>query len=407
VPESLDVVVIGAGLAGVACAAHLRQRGVTSLALVEQGSGVGAFWRGNYDRIRLHSPFHDLPDDGDLRKRFGMFLARDELLAYLEAYATRHGLDEHVRFGEAVERVAKGGGGWDVRTSSGALRARAVVVATSNNRIALRPTLPGEASFGGRILHSREYRNPREFRGTRVLVVGSGNSAAEIALDLSEGGAASVAMWVRAPRHVLNLKKMGFMARVARLLRIDLTPQRLARNHAFTRTHPDFRKELAKKDAFFSRFTMDLTRCGIRAPEEGPAVQMYVRGRIPWYDQGTVAQIDRGRIEVIDGNRHAIETLVPHGVRFVGREAPFDAIVLATGFQPGLDAFLDEPDRFLAHDEDMHRRMPRTDGRGQSVVEESLFFPGFDITLNGGLSLGLWGFEVADRVVGTLGHSSR
>ncbi len=396
----LDVAIVGAGLAGLACAARLRQLGIERFAVLEQGEGVGAFWRGNYDRIRLHSPFHDLPDDGGLRKRFGMFLARDELVGYLERYARHHGLDDHLRLGQRADRVRRDGDGegWTLDTPAGVVRSRFVVVATAYNRKPVMPALPGADQYAGRLLHSRAYRNAEPFRGQRVLVVGSGNSAAEIALDLAEGGAASVAMWIRAPRHVLSLKSMGRILRVVRLLRLGLTPQELDDGHRYTRTHPEFVAQAAKKDAVFARFSLDVSRIGLEQPDEGPASQMYRRGRVPWFDQGTLAAIDAGRIEVVDGKHHPIESLTPEGVRFADRDAAYDAIVLGTGFEPGLEDILADAEKLTWWNPDMGRRMPRTDGRSRSSEEPTLFFPGFDLTVNGGLSLGRWGFEVADAV---------
>ncbi len=87
--ELLDALVIGAGFAGLGTAARLRQRGAPRFALLEQGANVGEFWRTNDDRIQLHSPFHDLPDDGGERASYGIFSKRDELVAYFEAYARR------------------------------------------------------------------------------------------------------------------------------------------------------------------------------------------------------------------------------------------------------------------------------------------------------------------------------
>jgi cation diffusion facilitator CzcD-associated flavoprotein CzcO len=72
----LDALVIGAGFAGLATAARLRRRGVACFTLLEQGPDVGQFWRTNYDRIHLHSPFHDPPDDGGERARYGTFIGR-------------------------------------------------------------------------------------------------------------------------------------------------------------------------------------------------------------------------------------------------------------------------------------------------------------------------------------------
>ncbi len=394
----LDVAIVGAGFAGLACAARLRSAGVERLALLEQGDDVGAFWRGNYDRIRLHSAYHDLPDDGGIRRRFGAFMARDQLLEYFEAYTQRHRLRERLHCGERVRRLRRAGERWEFETSSGRARARFAVVATAYNRKPVDPKLGGRERYTGRLLHSREYRNATPFRGARVLVVGNGNSAAEIALDLAAGGARAVALHSRGPRHVISMRALGFVAPVVRALGLEFTPRRLEEGHHYTRTHPGFAAKLEQKDALFRRFSLDLSRHGIRRPEVGPATLMLRNGRVPWFDQGTVAAIRAGRIDVIDGVKRPLLGLGETGAQLGDREETFEAIVLGTGFEPGLDELLEDADRLLYWNADMARRMPNTDGRSRSSVEPTLFFPGFDLSANGGLSLGLWGREVADTI---------
>ena len=68
-----ELIVVGAGFAGLSLAAHLRKFHFDDFLLLEKGANVGGFWAGNYDRIRIHSPYHDLPGDGGLRRRYGTF----------------------------------------------------------------------------------------------------------------------------------------------------------------------------------------------------------------------------------------------------------------------------------------------------------------------------------------------
>jgi indole-3-pyruvate monooxygenase len=403
--ELLDALVIGAGFAGLGTAARLRQRGVPRFALLEQGANVGEFWRTNYDRIQLHSPFHDLPDDGGERARYGIFLKRDELVAYFEAYARRHGVYESARFGERVTRVARDGDAWRVEATSGVFRARTLAVATAGNRVPIVPKLGGEDAFRGELLHSKRYRNPAPFAGKRVLVVGSGCSGAEIALDLATGGAAHVAMWVRSPRWVISLWRMAGIARVARFLRVAFTPAKIAASHRVGRLDAGFAKELAQKDGVMRLCALDAAHFGLERPARGPAEEMYLHGRIPWFDVGTHAAIEAGRIEVIDGKRRPIATLTDDGAQLGERAERYDAVILGTGFQPGLEELLAEPERLLAVRPETGLLYPITDGRCASSVEPTLFFPGFDLNANGGLSLGRWGFEVADRMADALARA--
>ena len=399
--ETFDVIVVGAGMAGIACAARLRAREVGRFCVLDQGDNVGASWRRRFERLSLNSPFHDLPDDDGLRGRWGMFLHRTELVSYLEEYANLHKLATVMRFRERVATIRRASGSWKVRTTVGTYDAKFVVVATAINRVPRYPNIPEHDHFAGRRIHSCEYWNADPFRDHRVLVVGSGNSAADIALDLVEGAARSVTLWVRAPRHVLSREAFARAARIARRLGIAFTPESLADAHRYTWIHSAWRERLSEQDRFLESFSIDLSRYGIRQPQEGPATQVGTLGREPWYDSGTAREIEAGRIEVVDGTVEMIERFTQDGLRFTTGERPFDAVIFGTGFVPRLEEFIDESE-VLCWDDRRRSLVPRTDGRCRSTVQPSMFFPGFDETPYGGMSLGLWGAEVADVVASEL-----
>jgi len=392
-----DVIVIGCGLSGLSVAAALRAYHVDDFFVLEQGAQVGAFWAGNYDRIRLHSAFHDLPHDGGARSKYGIFLERDELLTYLREYAMYHRLDQHLHLDERVVRVRRRGGRWEVESEHGTYVARFVAVATSAYSVPVVPEIPGRAVFQGTCIHSREYRNSEPFRGKRVLVVGNGNSAAEIALDLAEGGATEVRMLSRGPRHVIPLRFMARVVRVLRFLRIDFTDRAFDRDHRLTKVNPGFRRNLRRRDAMLSPLCVDLSRYGIRKPEEGPVTEMLLKGRVPVFDVGAIPLIRRGSIGIIDGNVRPLQRLTATGLRLGDSEEQCDAVILATGFKAAL-AFLDEPERLLAWDDDRGQLLPITNGRCRSAVEPTLFFPGFDLSAIGGFGLGRWGWEIGQAI---------
>src|SRR5436309_2991971 len=180
--ERHEVVVVGAGSAGLATAALLRRRGLHPLVL-EAGDGPGAAWRERYDRLRLHTPrlLSGLPGHR-IPRRYGRWVRRDDLLAYFKQYAEAQGVE--VRTGVRVERVDAG---WDLETSAGPLQAATVIVATGYNGAPFIPDWPGRAAFTGELIHSSQYLNPAPYRGRDVLVVGAGNSGAEIATDVADG----------------------------------------------------------------------------------------------------------------------------------------------------------------------------------------------------------------------------
>lgn len=398
-----DAIVIGAGFCGLGVGAALRAAGVRRFLIVEQGRGVGDFWSRTYDRLHLHSAYHDMPRDGGLRRSYPTFLARDELLDYLRRYADLHGLGPHLRFDTRVSRVARianadDGYDWEVDGGDGRMLARHVAVATAVNRVPKGPTLAGRAAFGGRVLHSAEYRNAAPFVGHAVLVVGSGNSAAEIALDLVEGGARDVAMWVRGARHFLPMKRMALLFRLSRLLGF-FDEARAAAAHGITWGTPEFERVIAARDRLVRRLSVDLSRYGIRMPERGPMAETFHAGRIATFDQGAIPKIRSGAIRVVDGNAHPLRGLAEDGVRLGDTVMPFDDVVLATGFEPRLEDFVADPE--LLGPVLQWERYPLTDGRCRSRIHPSIF-PGFDRTPLGGHSLGRWGWEVGERIAEAL-----
>ena len=180
-----EAIVIGAGPAGLACAAALRKIG-KSVVVLEQADKVGSSWRRHYDRLRLHTPKRNsglpgLPMPG----RYSNYVSRDEFIAYLEQYA------EHLRiaprFGARVVGV-KRRERWIVETETASLTADNVIFATGIAGSPFRPRWPGIESFPGPVLHSSEYVNAKPFAARGVLVVGLGNSGGEIAIGPASSG---------------------------------------------------------------------------------------------------------------------------------------------------------------------------------------------------------------------------
>src|SRR5919108_20273 len=276
-----QVVVVGAGPAGLASAAELRRAGIKAVVL-ERAGAVGSSWRGRYDRLRLNSsrPFSKLP-----RTRFargtGIFPTRDEVVSYLEAYAKRHELD--VRLGTRVERVDAEGDGWIVRTSNGDISASQVVMASGYAHTQYIPEWPGRKRYGGRLLHSGDYRNPAPFRGEDVLVVGPGCSGMEIAYELATHGARRVRLAVRTPPNIILRSPVGpLLARA--MLRL-----------------PTHRADRIIRKAS-EREIGDLTAYGLPAPEEGVFSRLKRLGVAPAIvDKETIEAIKDGRIEIVAG----------------------------------------------------------------------------------------------------------
>src|SRR3954447_8079503 len=196
-----EVLVVGAGPAGVAGAACLRRRGVDVL-VVDRGGAVGDSWRRRYDRLHLHTPRVQSALPGlRIPRRFGRWVAKDDMAEYLRLYADHHGIAP--RFGVEVTRLERDGEGWKAETGGEPLSARQVVLASGYNREPVLPDWPGQDTFRGELLHASRYSGPERFRGRDVLVVGAGNTGAEIAADLAESGAARVRLAVRTPPNLV------------------------------------------------------------------------------------------------------------------------------------------------------------------------------------------------------------
>jgi putative flavoprotein involved in K+ transport len=180
--ERYETVIIGAGQAGLATGYHLARLG-RSFVILEADRRVGDVWRRRWDSLHLFTPasLDGLPGWGFPAKGWS-FPSRDDMADYLEAYAARFGLA--VRTGTPVDQVTRNSDGTYVVTAAGRrLEADNVVVATGAYQV---PTTPGFASQldpGIVQLHSNDYRGPSQLQDGGVLVVGAGNSGAEITLE--------------------------------------------------------------------------------------------------------------------------------------------------------------------------------------------------------------------------------
>ena len=181
--QQLGTVVIGGSQAGLAVGYYLKQRGLPFV-ILDENDRVGAAWRNRWDSLRLFTPgrYNGLPGM-PFPGSPGAYPTKDETADYLDAYARAFELP--VRTGVKVDRLAKTGDRFEVTCGQQALSAENVVVATgafNNPRV---PSFARELDQSIVQLHSKEYRNPSQIQKGAVLVVGAGNSGAEIAMELA------------------------------------------------------------------------------------------------------------------------------------------------------------------------------------------------------------------------------
>ena len=403
--SDFDVIVIGGGFGGLATTVALRRYGVTNVCLLEGGQSYGNFWTTNYDRISLHTAWHCLPDDGGDNDNYSMFKTRDQLLAYFVNYAERHRLKDITRFDTTVTGISRDGTGseypWSVTSADGDLRARYVVVATGYCRRPVSPKFENQNAYSGDLRHSKAYRNAEPYVGKRVLVVGTGNSGAEISIELVEAGAASVAMLGYGPRYYIPIAAYSELLHQAREMGAA-GPAGVINLHAFTPGTQAFDEQLLAFDEMLGPLAEDLSEFGLDLPSDGPFTEFNRTHRVPVLDHGAAALIRSGVIEVL---KDRIDAFTANGVKMTANgERDFDAVILATGFESGLDEFV--PAELTEVVPSHGNLFPKTDGRCKSTVHDDLYFVGFDQALMSGQALGLWGFEVAEKIASDLGTFS-
>ena len=183
ITNNVDVAVIGGGQAGLATGYYLRRTGL-SFAILDAEAGPGGAWRHGWDSLTLFSPapWSSLPG-WQMPGGAAPVPDRAAVLDYLAAYERRYALPIHRP--AQVRAVRRDGEGFAIETDAGIWRARAVVSATGTWRRPLWPWYPGQERFTGRQLHSAHYRSPGAFAGQRVIVVGGGNSGAQILAEVS------------------------------------------------------------------------------------------------------------------------------------------------------------------------------------------------------------------------------
>lgn len=369
--------VIGGGPGGLAAAAALRAQGQRAVVL-EKSADVGASWRRHYDRLHLHttrrwSSLPGLP----MPRRFGRWVSRDNVVRYLEKYAEHHELE--VVTGVEVSRIdrAPDGTGWRLTATGGReLTGRAVVVATGFNHTPRIPDWSGRDTFTGELVHAADYRDPAPYAGKDVLVVGVGNTGAEIAVDLVEGGASRVRLAVRTVPHILRRSTAGWPAQGTGIL-VRRLPVAL----------------VDRAGGLLTRVSMpDLAEQGLPRPDTG----LYSRvkdGAIPVQDVGLIDAVKGGRVVPVA----AVESFDEDAVVLAdGTRITPDAVIAATGYLRSLEGL-------VGH-------LGVLDARGRPVVHGArtpkqapgLYFTGFTNPISGMLrELALDAEKIAKKLART------
>jgi cation diffusion facilitator CzcD-associated flavoprotein CzcO len=321
--------VIGAGPCGLATLKNLLQAGCGDVICYDESSSIGGNWAYSDDpkRISVYECSHIISskrmssfDDFPMPKNYPDYPSHRQLLIYFSNYAKAFGLEPHIRLESRVEYCdRRDDGRWSVRVSSkGETREEVfdwLLVCSGHHRQPFVPDYPG--SFTGLIIHSAAYKRPDPFRGQRVLVVGAGNSAADIAVDISRVASETV-ISMREGTYFIPKLMFG---------------QPIDTVYAFW-------KSIIPKPIFQAIFKLSLRLAigrwedyGLQAPVSPPLTKH------PTLNSSLLEALRHGRLTAQRG----IARYDGATVHFTdGTHADFDAIVMGTGFRTTFP-FLSEP----------------------------------------------------------------
>ena len=367
---STQTLIIGAGAAGLACAACLQKEG-SEFILLEKNSQAGGSWRNHYERLHLHTskawsalPFKDFDDT------MPKYPSRRQVVDYMDQYAKEMNIEPI--FNTEVLSIKKLNDKWMVESSNGTYEADYVIVATGMNAIPNIPGIEGIENFKGEVIHSSQYKNGAAFVSKQVLVIGFGNSACEQAMCLYEHGAFP-SLSVRSPVNVLPRDMFGFSVLELGKLTYKL-PAKLA----------------DRINAPLVRFLVgDLAKLGLKKSPIGPREQIEKQGKIPLLDIGVIELIRQGNIKLygdilrIDDKEVYFES---------NRHQQFDAIILATGYRHTLDSIL-EPAYLNVND------LKKPVGKQLRFGKDGLYLCGFYLSPMGMLrEIGIEAKEIAKHI---------
>lgn len=336
--ESEQVVVIGAGPAGLSVAWALKRRGIAPRVL-EKTAAVGDVWRNHYEGLTLNTGrfFSRLAGD-PIPAAAGRWPRRDDMVALLSSYPARGGFSVETGVDVSTVTLDETTGLWEIACPERApILARIVVLAVGMSRLPVIPQWPELKAFRGQVIHSSKFRRASDYAGKSVLVVGSGNSGAEIASRLAEY--ADVAISVRTPPHILPRSVLGVP-----LAAIGVATRKLPASWVDRLLH------------WLQRIYIgDLAKYGLPRAQVGVSQKFASSHVTPTLYPRFAGDLRRGRIKVVG----AVDSFTPDGViveAFAGRTGEEkislqpDVVVAATGFRSGLTDIVRVPGKRMPLD---------------------------------------------------------
>jgi len=352
--KEANTIIVGASISGLASAACLQKHGIEYI-IIEKTNSVGTPWRNYYRRLHLHTNkrISNLPFK-KFARTIPRYPSRQQVVDYLDDYQKEHMINPI--FNTEAARIVKGPGGWMTETNNGVFKSKYVIIATGAFAKPKAVHVKGMATFPGQIVHSYDYKTGSDYKGQKVLVVGFGNSACEIAIDLYEQGARP-SMAVRSPVNVIPRDVFGIP-----ILELSIAMRGLPARFVDTVNAPLLRLLVG-----------DITKLGLKKLPYGPLEQIQKTASIPLLDIGTIKHIREGHIRIYDDIDHIQGGTVHFSS---GKKEDFDGIVAGIGYDNGHAGIVDvDPSRF----EDLKHPVNKQKYFGK----DGLYFCGFWIAPTG------------------------
>ena len=335
-----EVLVVGAGQAGLALGARLRALGIDTL-IVERAQRVGDNWRDRYHSLTLHNevdanhlPYLPFPETCPT------YLPKDKMASWLEGYVDA--MDLNVWTGTAFDGADFDDltGRWTARVirdgrGTKRLHPQHIVIATGVSGAPRIPAIPGLAGFGGRVMHSSEFVDAAEFRGERAVVLGVGNSGSDIAQDLHahgcevtmvQRGSITVVSQNPAARVLYAMYQRGLPLEIADLINVG---------SPFPAAYEGYQVLTAEIAALDRALIAGLNRVGFKTDygenDTGFALRYLQTGGGHYLNVGCSELLIERKISLVQWDD--VETVVANGLRLrSGDLVPASLLVLATGF---------------------------------------------------------------------------
>ncbi|OIW13349.1 hypothetical protein TanjilG_02869 [Lupinus angustifolius] len=332
--QEQTVIVVGAGPSGLSAAACFTKQSIPYIILEREDCFASLWKKYSYDRLHLHlnKKFCELPYK-PFPPSYPPYVPKKQFLQYLDDYVSHFRINPLYRRTVEVAEFDEGAQKWRVEARNGdsgeveEYFGKFLVVATGETSDPFVPEVEGLSSFPGKVIHSTGFKSGKEFEDEHVLVVGSGNSGMEIALDLVNHGA-KTSILVRSPVHFLSREMVNLGLFLLKYLSLSTVDSLMV---------------------MLSRIVYgNVTTYGIYRPKEGPFYMKVKYGKYPVIDIGTYTKIKSQELKVLP---EEIESVRGKDILFKNNELhSFDSIVFCTGFKRSTHKWLKGDDYLLNDD---------------------------------------------------------